>query len=244
MLDDDSQAQQGHLGADEGSHQEPVVSDADTSGGKLYAGKYGTPEELESAHRNLEAKLGQMGNELGSLRQFRERFEQTLNPQTSPQDAKRQMMEAFEADPVAFIQQYGQGIMQQVQTATEQKMSAQMAVNDWLAKPENAEFRDPRLQKVLDDTIRDAINTNPETAYLPAHEKLNRAGKLVKDYLKEKYEEYQKAEVQRNKDIQKMAAMETGQPIKPGAATDNKEPTYDSYMESRRKQKEALLQRE
>jgi len=47
---------------------EPVVEPAAEPAPKLYAGKYKTPEEMEAAYTGLESKMGEQGNELGTLR--------------------------------------------------------------------------------------------------------------------------------------------------------------------------------
>lgn len=245
MSKEDTQAQQGHLGKGEEDHQDPVITDADTSGGKIFAGKYNNPEDLEKAYQQMEVTLGRQGQELGQLRQLRDRFErleQTFNPQASPEQTRQRMVEAFEADPVGFIQQFGQGIIQQTQTATEQKMAAQLAVNAWLTK--NPEFTDPRKQQMVDFCIQNYINTNPETAYLSPQDKLEKAGGMVKDFLKSEFDTMQKTQAQRETEIKKMAAMETGQSAKvPNASDKDKPQSTEDYIAQRQKDKQAFLQR-
>jgi flagellar biosynthesis chaperone FliJ len=244
MSDEDSQAlEQGHLGDGNDGGQEPSVDAEDTSGGKLYAGKYKTAEELERAYQEAQRKMHESTTKAQLLEQRFNNFEQQLRPQATAEETRQRMVEAFEADPVGFIQQFGQGIMQQTQVATEQKMNAQMAVNAWITK--NPEFADPRKQQMVDYCIQNYVNTNPETAYLSAADKLQRAGEMVKEFLREEVTNYQKTQVQRDAEIKKMAAMETGQPgNRPGPISDNKEPTYDDYLATRRKEKEKFLQRE
>lgn len=244
MLDEDSQAlEQGHLGDDEDGGSEPVIAPADTSGGKLLAGKYKTEEELERAYAEAQRKMHEATTKAQLLEQRFNALEQQLRPQATPEETRQRMVEAFESDPVGFIQQFGQGIMQQTQQATEQKMNAQMAVNAWLTK--NPEFADPRKQQMVDFCLQNYINTNPETAYLAPIDKLGKAGEMVKDFLKQEVESYQKTEAQRNAEIKKMAAMETGTPgNRPGPSDDKKIPTYDDYLTQRRKEKEKFLQRE
>lgn len=48
----------------------PAIPEGEPEGDKLYAGKYKSPEDLESAYSALESKLGEMGNELGELKKL------------------------------------------------------------------------------------------------------------------------------------------------------------------------------
>jgi hypothetical protein len=238
MFDDDDQAHYGHPDYDQTANpdRDPVITDADTSGaGKLFAGKYKTAEDLENAYRNLESKLGAQGQELGSMRQQWEAMQQAINPhrQLSPEEAQAQMLQHYEQNPIGFIQQFGQGIMQEVLTQTQQQIAAQAVVNSWLG--DNPEYRTDKRQAGLKYFLDNAVNVDPNLRYLSPYKRLDKARELLDGFIQEEMALRDKTRTQAEAEVKKMAAMDTGQSAGPPGKSGESDMSHEAYMESRRK---------
>ncbi len=55
----------------EGTPEQPTETPEQPTPQARWAGKYETPEDLEQAYKDLQAKLGEQGNELGELRKLK-----------------------------------------------------------------------------------------------------------------------------------------------------------------------------
>lgn len=68
----------------EGTPEQPTETPEQPTPPARWAGKYETPEDLEQAYKDLQAKLGEQGNELGELRKLRDEFEQLRQRLSAP----------------------------------------------------------------------------------------------------------------------------------------------------------------
>ena len=173
-------------GDDVTKYVDEVVEDAETSNEdtntaegeaeKLLAGKYKTPEELESAYTNLSSKLGEQGSELGNLRKEAEFYKsQTENllgklkdvttphvEDRAPADMKtqiRQAREAFESGDMSEDDFYSYLIetgankgYERAQSAFSERMQdfqAQNVQNEFLKSEDGKLFQEVRASGEL-----------------------------------------------------------------------------------------------
>lgn len=241
----------------QGDRGEPSFEQDDTSEGsgqvsRTYAGKYKTVDDLEKGYREAERKItesgqttAQMKRQLDELQAFQAQMQQAFGGRTqmSAEEYRQLASEAMENDPVGYVNHVINQQIQQTEERRRHEESAKDAWSNWVSRDENREFTDPKMQQALHVAIQN-LNQNPQTAYLDPFSKLEAAKKTVDEFFAGVNETRKKAQLNKERALSGMAAMEVGtQNAGQGQSDENKPQSYSDYMAERQKARERLSRR-
>jgi hypothetical protein len=155
---------------------------------RLWAGKYRSPEDLESAYGNAESELGRLRNELGQRNQLLEQYERTYQPpgqqeaapaqaQPSPLDGlpqytAQELEEMATDDPIALVDYIVSVRLAQDRVEQERRLAPVFeTVHDANAQSAIAKLKSEFGDDVLDanrDAIANAIKSDNDFYLDPA----------------------------------------------------------------------------
>lgn len=131
---------------------------------KVYAGKYKTPEELESAYKEAESKIGSQGSAVGELRKTNEALVAQMNAM------KAEMNKPTKVEPQNDYEQQLANVMEQMEAgelsieqaikATNQ-LTAQQVTKDAVAKSQ-AYFQEQLKTQKAEAVQQEFMKNNPD----------------------------------------------------------------------------------
>ncbi|WP_289020399.1 hypothetical protein [Desulfobacter postgatei] len=139
----------------EGEKEEPAKEE------RLYAGKFKTPEDMEKSYAELEAKQGQIGNEVGTLRKERETLLSLLEKQQQAPDATKEEKQEAE-DLTAKLQEISQKVEDGDLTIAEGMLQTSQITQQIATKNTLASMESMQQQKALEGSRAKFAEDNPD----------------------------------------------------------------------------------